>query len=474
MIPTTIAAAASGLDRGDFSARELLSETLRRIGRTDHQVRAWLRLCPDRALQEADASDTRRAAGRTLGPLDGVPFGIKDIIDSEGVETTSGSDVLAGNVPARDATAVARLRAAGAIAVGKVNTHAFAYGVLTPPTRNPWNTDHVPSGSSGGSGASVAAAHVPLALGTDTGCSIRAPAAVCGITGLKPTFGRVPKDGVAVLSWSLDHVGPMAWTAEDAALTLNVLAGRSDRDSTSSRRPTEDFTRDLHRSLAGLRIGLPAGYFSSHFPAITAAVATAATTLQALGATLRPIASSPTVNGLPPHIPGLAIHFAEPPSWHAGRLRRQRDDYPPDVATFLQHGEVMLATDYINARRYRRRFGLEMRRFYDRHQVDLLITPTVPVTAGAAGQTDYRSDDGLVEDLVWASVRCAFPFNMTGQPALTVPCGFDDAGLPIGLQIAGRPWAESTVLRVGHAFQQATDWHTRRPALADAATADTV
>ena len=471
MIPTTIAAASAGLDRGDFSARELVAETLQRIERSDGQVHAWLRICADRALQEADTSDARRKAGGTLGPLDGVPFGIKDIIDSAGVETTSGSEVLAGNVPDRDATAVARLRASGAIAVGKVNTHAFAYGVLTPPTRNPWNTNHIPSGSSGGSGACVAAAHVPLALGTDTGCSIRAPAALCGVTGLKPSFGRVPKDGVAVLCWSLDHVGPMCWTAEDAALALNVLAGHSERDSTSSRRPTEDFTRDLGESLKGLRIGVPGGYFSSHFPAVTAAVDAAAETLRQIGATLRPISSAPTVNGLPPHIPGLAIHFSEPLSWHAGRLRRQRDDYPDDVALFLQHGGPMLATDYINAGRYRRRFGLEMKRFYDRHQVDVLLTPTVPVTAGAVGQTDYRSDDGLVEDLVWASVRCAFPFNMTGQPALTVPGGFDEAGLPIGLQFAGRPWAEATVLRVGYAFQQATEWHTRRPALADAASA---
>lgn len=471
MIPTTIAAIATGLDRGDFSAREVVEETLRRIARSDDRIQAWLRLCPERALEEADASDARRAAGRRLGALDGIPFGIKDIIDSAGVETTCASDVLAGNVPTEDATAVARLRAAGAIAVGKVNTHAFAYGVVSPPTRNPWNADHIPSGSSGGSGAAVAATHVPLTLGTDTGCSIRAPAALCGITGLKPTFGRVPKDGVAVLCWSLDHVGPMCWTAEDAAIALNALAGHGLRDPTSSRRPGEDFTRELGQPIGGLRIGMPGGYFTSHFPAVSAAIETAANTLGQLGATLCPIAAAPTVGGLTPHVPGLAIHFSEPLAWHANRFSRQRGDYPGDVATFLQHGAAMLATDYINARRYRSRFNLEMQRLYERHQIDVLITPTVPVTAGAVGQEDYRSADGLVEDLVWASVRCAFPFNMTGQPALTVPCGFDDAGLPIGLQIAGRPWAEATVLRIGHAFQHATDWHTRRPPMVDSAAA---
>ena len=431
---------------------------------TTARIKAWVRLCPAEARQEAAAADARRKAGAAYGPLDGVPYGMKDIVDTAGLETTSSSKVLVGNVPATDATVVRRLRAAGAVLLGKVNTHPFAYGVVTPPTRNPWNTNHVPGGSSGGSGAAVAADQAPFTIGTDTGGSIRIPACLCGITGLKPTFGRVPKDGVAVLSYSLDHVGPMCWSAEDAALVLNAIAGPSPRDPNSAKTAVEDYARDLHTPIKGLRIGVAGGYFTSHFPGVNDAIAKVAQALAGLGGEVREIAP-PLVRDIPPHHPGFAIHLADATSWHVVRLRRQGGDYPPDVASFLKQGELMLATDYINAQRYRSLYNTAMRELYDRERLDALVLPTVPVTAGAIGQAEYRATDGFVEDLVFASIRCTFPFNMTGQPALTVPCGFDENRLPFGLQIVGRPWQEALVLRIGHQYQQVTDWHQRRPTI---------
>ena len=463
----TVAGLARALVAGERSARDVTADCLRRIAATDADLKAWSRLCPDRALQEADASDARRAAGRSLGPLDGVPFGVKDIIDTEGVETTCSTDLLAGNVPDTDATAVARLRAAGAVMLGKVNTQPFAYGVTTPPTANPWNLDHVPGGSSGGSGVAVAARQIPFALGTDTGGSIRIPAALNGVTGLRPTFGRVPKDRTAVVGYSLDTVGPLCLTAQDAALVLNVIAGHHPDDPSAARVPPADFTAaippdDASRPLDGLRVGFMGGYFTSHFPQVTDAVRAAAGVLEELGAQVRDL-PGPTIDGIDPHVPGFAVRMPEAAAWHAGPLRTRQAEYPPITVQLIRPGEFILATDYINGRRYRRRYGVLMRQLYDDTPLDVMITPTVPATALRQGQAHYRSPDGFEEELVFGTIRCTFPFSLSGQPVLTVPCGFDDSALPIGLQIAGRPWAEATVVRVGHAFQQATDWHQRPP-----------
>ena len=463
--PLTVAAIARALAAGECSALEIADGCLRRIEETDAAIKAWSRLCADRARHEAAASDARRARGAARGPLDGVPFGVKDIIDTEGVETTCSADLLAGNVPQTDATTVARLRAAGAVMLGKVNTQPFAYGVTTPPTRNPWSLDHVPGGSSGGSGAAVAARQVPFALGTDTGGSIRIPAALNGVTGLRPTFGRVPKDRTAVVGYSLDTVGPLCLTAEDAGFVLNVIAGYTPDDPSAARVPPTDFTADLSeagdpRPLQGLRVGLMGGYFTSRFPDVTEAVHAAAAVLEQLGASVRDI-PAPTVDGIAPHVPGFAVRMPEAAAWHAGRIRRQEADYPPITVRLIRPGDFILATDYINGRRYRRRYGAVMRRLYN--DFDVTITPTVPAPAVRQGETHYHSPDGFEEELVFGTIRCTFPFSLTGQPVLTVPCGFTANALPVGLQIAGRPWAETAILRVGHAFQQATDWHDRRP-----------
>lgn len=453
----------AGLQAGEFSSREIVAQALERIGNTDATLQAWVTLAADRALAEADAADKRRAEGRRIGPLDGIPYACKDLIDTAGVETTSSSKVLRHNIPSRDATVVQRLHAAGAVMLGKTNTHEFAFGILSPPTRNPWDaaTARTPGGSSGGTAAAVAAEHVPFGLGTDTGGSIRIPAALCGITGLKATMGRVPKDGVAVLTWSMDHVGPMCWTARDAALVLNALAGHTDLDATAARKPVPDYTSSLDRPIEGLRVGVAIGYFTTHYPDIAAAFDEAVAALQQLGAVVSEVHMPRSLDLTQETGAGLN---AEASAWHGPRMRRQADDYQPDVRGWLKQGELVLATDYINARRNRTRIAADMRDLFNEHRLDVLVTPTVPTTAAVFEQEEFVAPDGFREPVMVASLRGTWPFNLTGQPALTVPCGFDGQGLPVGLQIAGRPWDEAQVLRVGHQFQLATDWHRRRPA----------
>ena len=462
----TVKAIADGLAKGEFSSREITERCLRQIETTDGVIKAFNLVTTNVALKAADASDERRRNGRPLGPLDGVPYAAKDLVETAGIETTGSSKVLAGNVPTRDASTVERLNAAGAVLIGKTNTHQFAYGVQTPPTRNPWDMElaRVPGGSSGGTGAAVATTQIPLGLGTDTGGSIRIPACLNGITGLKATFGRIPKDGVFVLSYSRDNIGPMCRTAEDAALTLNVLAGRDARDPNSSARPTEDYTAALATGVMGLRIAVPTNYFVSHYPAVTAAFRAAAEQLRALGADLFEVTVPQSVAQAPPA--GFIVTLAESAAWHGPRLRRQGQDYGDDVRRNLQLAELVLATDYINAKRFRSRFIADMRQHWRDERIDVMITPTIAVTAARHGQMEYEAPDGFSETLMAASTRCTSPFNLTGQPALTVPCGFDEKGLPVGLQIVARPWEEALVLRVGHAYQQATDWHARRPDLA--------
>ena len=462
----TVRAIADGLAAGEFSSREITQVLLDHIERTDGTIRAFTRLAPEVARKAAAAADERRRAGRVIGPLDGVPYVAKDIVETAGIETTGSSDVLKGNVPTRNASVVERFNAAGAVLMGKVNTHQFAFGVQTPPTRNPWDmeTARVPGGSSGGTGAAVASGQVPIGFGTDTGGSIRIPACLNGITGLKATFGRVPKDGVYAQAWSADHIGPMCWTAEDAAIALSVLAGYDARDINSSKRPVEDYVAKLGGGVQGLRVAVSTNHFVSHYPGVTNAFQAAVDALRGLGGEIVEVTMPKSLDFSQPL--AFAIALGDSGAWHGPRLRRQEKDYQADVASYLKVGEVMLATDYINAQRYRSRIIAEMRQLWRDQRIDVLVTPTLAVTAAQHGQMEYKAADGFEETLMSASVRCTVPFNVTGQPALTVPCGFDEQGLPVGLQIIARPWAEALMLRVGHAYQQATDWHTRRPAIA--------
>ncbi len=458
----TIHELAAGLAEGEYSSRDLTQASLDEIAATDGVLKAWVAVATDRALAEADASDQRRKEGRTLGPLDGIPYGAKDLYDTEGVETRSSSEVLAGRIPDRDCSAVARLRDAGAVLVGKTNTHEFAYGAATPPTSNPWNLKHVPGGSSGGTGAAVASGQVPFGLGTDTGGSIRIPTAFCGLSGIKPTFGRVPKDGVAALSWSTDHTGPMCHDIEDVAISMNILAGHAERDPNSGRFPVPDYMARLRSGVQGAKLGVANNYFKTHFPDVQAAFDTAVGQLAAAGADIVSVDVPESIEMVKPA--AFAIWLAEGSAYHQARYRRQKDQYTADVAALILPGEFILGTDYINARRFRSRFNHEMRQMYDQTGIQALLTPTNPGTAFGQDWAEYTAPDGWSDAVLSTAIHFTSPFNMTGQPAATIPSGFDANDLPYGLQIVGRPWADDFCLQVAYAYQQVTDWHLRHPA----------
>jgi aspartyl-tRNA(Asn)/glutamyl-tRNA(Gln) amidotransferase subunit A len=345
--------------------------------------------------------------------------------------------------------------------VGKTVTHEFAYGVVSSPTRNPWNLDHIPGGSSGGSGAALAADECLGALGSDTGGSIRIPSAVCGVAGLKPTYGRVSKYGVMPLSWSLDHAGPMARRVGDLAILLAELAGYDARDPSSAREPLADYSQELHAGVRGLRLGVPTNYFFDNCqPEVEAAVRAAIRSLADQGAEIREV-GIPELELAP--VAEFAIVIPEASAIHQPWLRRQAADYGEDVRLFLEAGELYLATHYLKAQRVRALVRDGLRRAFD--GLDALLTPTLPQPAARADQEAFDGPNGAAEPVINAYVRTCCPFNLSGQPALSVPCGFTGAGLPIGLQIIGRPFDEAMVLRIGQAYESATDWHRRSPPL---------
>jgi aspartyl-tRNA(Asn)/glutamyl-tRNA(Gln) amidotransferase subunit A len=445
--------------RRDASPVEAVRALLDRIDRLDVRLGCYVATLADSALAEAKAAEQEIAAGARRGPLHGVPMALKDIFDTAGVETASGARVFAGNVPTEDAFVVRRLREAGAILVGKLNMHEIAYGLTNTnphfgPCRNPWDTGRVPGGSSGGSAAALAAGLCEISLGTDTGGSIRLPAGACGVVGLKPTFGRVSRRGVLNLSWSLDHVGPMTRTVEDAALVLDAIAGPDPADPWCTERPVDRYAAGLGAPVEGLRIGVPSDLFFEGVDApVEQAVRAAIGVLRDRGAELVDVALPHTKDG---YFPLLAILGAEASAFHAARLRDRPDDFGEDVRLRLQFGRELRATDVVVARRWQWLVREDFRRAFER--CDVLATPTLPHVAPTIGAVVPREPDRA-----WN--RFMAPANLAGLPAISVPCGFVD-GLPIGLQVTGRPFDEATVLQVAHAYEQATDWHTRQPTVA--------
>jgi aspartyl-tRNA(Asn)/glutamyl-tRNA(Gln) amidotransferase subunit A len=473
----TAAEAARHLRAGHVSAVALVQECLARIATVDPTIRACVTVMGEAALAQAEAADEQLRGGRDRRPLLGIPLGIKDLIATQGVRTTAGSRVLDDWVPDHDATVVTRLAAAGGIALCKTNTHEFAFGTVTPPTRNPWDPERIPGGSSGGSAAAVAAGECLAALGTDTGGSIRIPAAACGVSGLKPTFGLVSRSGVVPLSWSLDHAGPIARSVEDCALLLDVLAGYDPTDPDSVDVPLLNYnaallaTRTPEDAVRGTVLGLPTSYFFRHLdPEVERAVQAAIETLVALGATVREVA-------LPPNLDDLfgvyrTIQRPEAYTYHEemGWLRTRADRYDPVVRENILAGAGYSASDYIRAQRTRHDFTTQMRTRL--REVDALVTPTLPVPARRISELDTPVLwDGQPEP-AGEALRLTFPFDLTGQPALTVPCGFTTSGLPIGLQLIAGHFGEATLLRLGHAYQRVTDWHLRLPPLVAAAMAE--
>ena len=478
----TISDALRQMQSGEVSALELCQAHLQQIERHDSSIRAFLTVTPELALEQARAADIARAHGDE-GPLLGVPLALKDVLSTQGIETTCGSRILQGYVPLFDATAVARLKAAGAVLLGKLNMDEFAMGSSTEnsgyfPTRNPWNIQHVPGGSSGGSAAAVAANMAIASLGSDTGGSIRQPASFCGITALKPSYGRVSRYGLIAYGSSFDQAGPFARTVEDVARVMSVIAGHDPLDSTSMPAPAPDYVAGLAGGIRGLKVGLPAEYFAEGLqPGVEGAVRAAASELESLGAQLQEVSLRHAEYCLPAYyIIAMAEASANLARYDGVRFgaRVEGSDLIDSYKKTRGAGfgeevkrRIMLGTYTLSAGYYDAYYGKAqavrrlIRRDFDElfKQVDVLLAPVAPTTAFRFGEV---LDDPLRMILADALTISA---NLAGLCGLSLPCGFDEAGLPIGLQLLGAPFDEARLLRIGRVYQDATDWHLRSPEL---------
>lgn len=457
----TITDAAPLIQGGELSPVELTRSCLERIREIDDQVRAFVVVLEDTALEAAQHAEKEIRDGRYRGPLHGVPIGIKDLYDIAGIPTTASSAVRADYVPTEDSATVARLREAGAVIVGKTHTHEFAYGITTPTTRNPWDLNRVPGGSSGGSGAAIAAGECLMAMGSDTGGSIRIPASICGTVGLKPTYGRASRFGVTSLSWSLDHVGPLTRTVRDAAVVLGLIAGADPRDPATVDVAVPDYTAGLDDGVSGMVLGVPTTFFFDDVdPEVEESVRRAIEALEQQGARIREVE-------LPHADHYMAVEFGiclpEASAYHQAMLRERADLYTEDVRLFLETGELVLATDYIKALRVRRLVQEGWRRAFE--GIDALVAPSLPMTAAEVDHGTISWPTGTEEPITATYVRLSCPANITGLPALSVPCGTDSKGLPVGLQVIGRPFDEATVLRVGRAYESQSGWDARQAPL---------
>ncbi len=458
----SIAQLAEQLRQRAVSPVEITQAYLDRIRALDPKLNSYLTVTAERALQEAKTAEAQIQRGDYAGPLHGVPLAHKDIIATNGIKTTCASKVLKDAVPDYDATVIERLQTAGSVLLGKLNMNEFA--TISPSAyfgrvNNPWNVAHNPGGSSSGSGVAVAAGLCGGSLGTDTGGSIRIPAAFCGVVGLKATHGRVSLFGVTPLAWSLDHVGPMTRTVKDAALMLQALAGYDPRDVGSSEAPVSDYTVKLTGDIKGLTLGVPNRFFPDYTdPEVKTTFDAAVKVLEGLGARIEEVALPPLDDAW--ERLALPILNGEANAWHEPYLQKQAEDYGPTVRKFLERGKNTLAVDYVRAQRAKAQFRRDMLDACAR--VDALLTPgeLIPPPLHESRSVAINGKD---VSLMAALISATCPFNLTGQPALTVPCGFTAAGLPLALQIVGKPFDEAAVLQVGHAYEVHTTWHERRP-----------
>ncbi len=441
-----------------ISPVDLTRACLARIERLNPSLNAFITVTGEQALSDAKAAETEIAGGRRRGPLHGIPIGLKDLFDTAGVLTTAGSAVFANRVPSEDAEVVRRLKAAGAVIVGKLNMHEFAYGDTSAqshygPVRNPWSHAHVAGGSSGGSAAAVIAGLCYGALGSDTGGSIRQPAAYCSIVGLKPTYGLVSTRGAVPLSWSLDHVGPMCRTVADAALMLQPIAGYDPLDTNSIEGVVPDYAQALRQQVRTLRLGLPRAVFYEALDSeIHDAVTEALQVLRSLIASTRDV-ELPSYRTLP-------VVGAEAYAFHAPYFSKTPDLYQPMTRQRLELGSAVPAAAYIEGRRELERLRRAVNAVFS--TVDLLVTPTtaiLPVLVEDAVKNPPVPPAGGVA----LSLRNTQPFDIYGLPSISIPCGFSRSGLPIGLSISGPRLGEPAVLALAQAFERATEWHRRRP-----------
>ena len=454
----SIAELAPRLAAGEISPVEVTDGALARLAQLEPKLNAFITVTAEGARHAARAAEAAIHAGHYLGPLHGIPVAIKDLYATRGIATTFGSPLYADWVPDFDAAAVEQLKRAGAVLLGKTNLHELAYGSTSAnahygAVHNPWRPDHHPGGSSGGSSAAVAAGVAYGAMGSDTGASIRQPAACTGIVGIKPTFGRCSKFGALPLAWSQDHAGPLTRTVRDAALMLQALAGHDPRDPSSVTRSVPDFTAGIDDGVTGLRIGVArAFFFEDCAPGVVAAVDAALAAFEDLGARVEEIelpdmAAAYTV--------GTVTIAVEGAAYHASNLRERPELFSDELRAAFELGSFYSGVDYVQAQRLRR----HVMQATERAMVgfDAVVMPTSPVPASPIV--------GTPPEHAMLRPRNTMPFNVLGLPAISVPCGFTEDGLPVGLQIVGKAFDEAGVLRVANAYEQATDWHRRRPPL---------
>jgi aspartyl-tRNA(Asn)/glutamyl-tRNA(Gln) amidotransferase subunit A len=464
MAPTELAhlsitEASIGLRRNEFSPSELTRACLERIESIDHKLHSFITITADLALEQARKAEQELRAGTDKGPLHGIPIALKDLYATKGIRTTCHSAVLQDWVPDQDATTVTKLREAGTVLLGKLGMHEFAFGGPSvdapfPAVRNPWNTAHIPGGSSSGSGTALAAGLCLGSLGSDTGGSIRTPSSHCGVVGIKPTYGRVSRYGVVPLSWSLDHAGPMARSVEDCAILLQAIAGCDPKDAASANVSVPDLRSELKNGIKGLRVGVPrVNWFNENKgtdPETEAIFDNALKTLESLGSVVVEI------DGQPFSVARKAnqtILTAEAYAYHEKRFQEAPEKFGSSVRRRMLEGAFLSAADYITALRARTVLNEQIRANFS--TVDIFVTPSAPRPPEAFEAMDPNEQN----------LRPSFtnPFNLTGLPAISVPCGFTKDNLPVGLQIAAPPFEETTVFRVAYAYERATEWHKHRP-----------
>jgi aspartyl-tRNA(Asn)/glutamyl-tRNA(Gln) amidotransferase subunit A len=453
----TIQQLSQEIRKKSISPVELTRDCLAGIDKVNPKLNAFITVLADSALADARRAEQEIHSGNYRGPLHGIPIGLKDLIDTAGTRTTAASAQFKDRIPEEDAEVVRRLRAAGAIILGKQNLHEFAYGGSSMISffgeiHNPWDTSRVPGGSSGGSAASVAAGLGFAAIGTDTGGSVREPAAFCGIVGIKPTYGRVSARGVVPLSWSLDHIGPLTNSVEDAALLLDILAGYDPGDPSSIDVPAGDFASHLDRFPNKLRIGVPRAFFFDELhPDVAQATESAIKVFAGLHAEIRDVKLDVPAD--------RTVLTSEAWAYHEPLVTRSPELYQPATLARIQSGANTSAAVALRARR-----ALEARRHAIRaifEEVDILLTPTTPIPPPTISDLKAHPDQLRPAELLM--LRNTRPFNEWGIPAISVPCGFTKDGLPIGLQLAAAPWREDFVLQVAHAYEQTTEWHMKMP-----------
>lgn len=481
----TLHEASEKLRKREVSSQELTEAVFQRIAQTDGILRSYITVCRDAAIAQAKEADNRLKQRPAASPLLGIPIALKDNLLTRGLRTTCASRILDNFIPPYDATAVAKVRSAGAVITGKTNLDEFAMGSSAEnsaffSTRNPWHLERVPGGSSGGSAASVAADQCIAALGTDTGGSIRQPAAFCGVVGVKPTYGRVSRYGVIAFASSMDQVGPVAKDVRDCALLLEAISGRDPGDSTSVNCPVPSYSKSLTGDIAGLRLGIPKEYFTAGLqPAVDQAVMSAIRQLENRGAIIEEIS-------LPHTEYAVAVYYIIAPAEASSNLARydgmrygqravgrdlietymltRAQGLGPEVKRRIMLGTYALSAGYYDAYYLKaQKVRTLIHRDFDAafEHCDAIITPTSPTTA-------FRISEKIHNPLqMYLSDICTIPINLAGVPAISVPCGLDQDGLPIGMQVIGKHFDEATILRVAHAYEQQTEWHKKTPALSE-------